>query len=945
MIARLYLLDGHALAYRAYFALTGGAEDAARRWLTSRGEPTAAVFGFTSILLRILEQEQPPYLAVAFDAGHSFRDEMYPEYKATRAKMPEEMRPQMDRIREIVTAFGFPILEKDGYEADDVLGTVAFRTVEQHDLGVKIITGDRDLLQLVRPRIIVTLPGRRLSDAEDYTPERVEQTLGIRPEQVVDYKALVGDKSDNIPGVPGIGPKTAVRLLRAYGDLDGIYAHLHELSKGLRKKLETYREQAYLSRRLAQILTDLPGIHLDLEQARVGQWDLETIDRLFRELEFRSLFRRWTQWLQQQQAPSRGPGQQLRLFDDATVTVGPAPHPGVPDLTTTVVDDEAKLTALVERLNQADLIAIDTETDTLEKMRARLVGISLAVDPHHGHYIPLGHREGRQLPWETVRAALAPALTDPRRGKVGHNVKFDLVVLARHGLWPAPLTFDTMIAEWLCDPASRNLGLKNLAWARLGIQMTEIQELIGKGRHQKSMDQVPIEQAAPYAAADVAVVLRLIPVLQRELEAREVAHLLHELEMPLVPVLARMEMAGVALNRAYLQQLAASLQAQLRALEAKIFEAVGEPFNLNSHQQLAHVLYERLKLQPPPGTRRTSSGLYTTAADVLEAMREQHPVVAWILEHRELSKLLSTYVLALQEQIHPKTGRVHTTYNQTGTVTGRIVSQNPNLQNIPIRTALGREVRRAFVAAPGYVWLSVDYSQIELRIVAHISGDENMIAAFRAGQDIHAATASVIFGVPIDQVTPEQRRLAKAVNFGLIYGMTPYGLSQTVGIPLEQARAFVDAYFRRFPKVREYIDRVLRQAYQQGYVTTLFGRKRYFPELQNPDINVNTRRRAEREAINAPIQGSAADILKKAMLAVDERLRSAGSGARLLLQVHDELDLEVPEDELDATAALVKTTMESVVQLAVPLIADAKVGPNWADLEPWRPPDSSQSSE
>ncbi|NPA31797.1 MAG: DNA polymerase I [Chloroflexi bacterium] len=934
----LYLLDGHALAYRAYFALTGGREDVARRWITSSGEPTAAVYGFTSILLRLLEQEEPPYMAVAFDAGHSFRDQIYPEYKATRDKMPSEMRPQMARIRQIVQAFGLPILELEGYEADDVLGSAAHKGVHEHDLNVKIITGDRDLLQLVSDRIIVTLPGRKLSDAEDFTPRRVMEVLGIRPEQVVDYKALVGDKSDNIPGVPGIGPKTAVKLLQKYGDLDNIYAHLDEIKPSIRKKLIEHRHLAYLSRELARIRTDLP-IEVPLDAARVGQWDPDAVDALFRELEFRTLVRRWRQWLQSRAAAqTQGSTQrQLSLFDTSPAPAEGVPQVGVPNLQVTVVDTPEALADLQRVLEAAETIAVDTETDSLNKMQARLVGLSLAVDPEHGYYIPVGHRTGRQLPWEQVREALRPALTAGSKGKVGHNLKFDYVILARHGLEMTPLTFDTMLAEWLCDPASRNLGLKNLAWVRLDIQMTDISDLIGKGRGQKGMDEVPIAQVAPYAAADVAVVLRLIPVLQADMERRGVAHLLRELEMPLVPILAHMEMTGVAVDTEQLQRLEAKLRQRLAEIETRIYDAVGHPFNLNSPQQLAQVLYDELGLRPPPGTRKTSSGRYTTAASVLEAMRDQHPVVGWILEHRELSKLLHTYVIALREQIHPETGRIHTTYNQTGTVTGRIVSQNPNLQNIPVRTPLGREVRRAFVAAAGYRWLSVDYSQIELRIVAHISGDENMIAAFRAGQDIHRATAAAIFGVPLDAVTPEQRRLAKAVNFGLIYGMTPYGLAQAVGISQEEARAFVEAYFRRFPKVKEYMERTLRQAYQQGYVETLFGRKRYFPELQNPDISVNARRRAEREAINAPIQGTAADILKKAMIAVDETLRQDDTGARLLLQVHDELDLEVPAEAVAQVAPRVKEAMEGVVQLAVPLVAEVKVGPNWDELEPWPP--------
>ncbi len=932
MLPTVYLLDGHAIAYRAYFALTGGVEDVARRWVTSQGEPTAATYGFASILLRML-QEKPDYLAVAFDTGRSFRDDLYPEYKATRAKMPDEMQVQMDRIYQLVEAFGFPILEYEGYEADDVLGSVAHRLVREHeDLGVRIITGDRDLLQLVTERIIVTLPGRKLADAENYTPQRVKEELGILPRQLVDYKALVGDKSDNIPGVPGIGHKTAVRLLQQYGDLDGIYAHLAELSPGVRKKLEAHRELAYLSRQLAQIRTDL-DLSLPLEEARTwARFDLEKVDRLFRELEFRSLAKRLRQILAAREAvpdASQRAAYQPPLF---TVT-----SEGQTTYTTHLVDTPEALADLRARLEKAREIALDTETDSLNKMRAHLVGLSLALSPNEGYYIPVGHRGGPNLPWEMVKEALAPVLTDPRVGKVGHNIKFDVIVLAQHGLFPQPLTFDTMIAEWLIDPDGRNRSLKDLSWKRLGVTITEIESLIGRGKRQKSMADIPVQEVAPYAVGDVVTVLRLKPLQEKELEARQVARLMRDVEMPLVPVLARMEMAGVAVDADYLRALGEELARRLQEIEERMYEEVGERFNLNSPQQLARILYDRLGLKPPEGARKTSTGRYSTAADILEAMRHQHKVVEWILEHRELAKLKSTYVDALLEQIHPETGRIHTTYNQVGAVTGRVVSQNPNLQNIPIRTELGRKVRRAFIAPPGRVLLAADYSQIELRILAHLSQDPGLIEAFQRGEDIHRTTASVIFEVKPEEVTPNMRRLAKAVNFGLIYGMSAYGLSQTVGISVSEARNFMDRYFGRFPKVKEYLDETLRQAYEYGYVTTVLGRRRYFPELLNPAVNVHVRNRAEREAVNAPIQGSAADILKLAMLRVDAFLREHAPDTLMILQVHDELVFEMPQSRVSELAPRIKAMMENVYSLIVPLVVDVQIGPNWADLTPWEP--------
>jgi DNA polymerase-1 len=926
----LYLIDGHALAYRTYFALTAGGSGAAR-WTTRAGEPTAGVYGFASVLLRILEQERPEYLVVVFDTGKTFRDDLFPEYKATRAKMPDDLASQMSRVRQLVDAFNIPRLEVEGYEADDVLGSVS-KNVENQGLGVKIITGDRDLLQLVDDRIIVSLPGRSLSESKDYLPADVAEDMGVLPDQVVDFKALVGDKSDNIPGVPGVGEKTAASLLQEYGTLDEIYAHLDDLTPGLKKRLEEGRESAYLSQKLARIVTDL-NISVDLEKARSEHFDPKHVEALFRELEFRSLFNRLTGLMELYGKTFPNSERQLSLFPAAEVSQEAPEVEG--RIQVQVVNTPEVLDELVSRLKDAQVLSIDTETTSTDQMAAKLVGISLSMRKGTSYYIPVGHTVGSQdqLPWETVKDALREPLTRSRLPKAGHNLKYDFVVLTRHGLRMTPLAFDTMIAEWLVNPTSRSLGLKNLAWVRLGVKMTEIEELIGKGKKQISMAQVPVSDAAEYAADDAEVILRLMPQLQKEMGEKQALHLFEEVEMPLVSVLADMEMAGIALDTDYLQQMSKELDQRLNAIEDRIFEAVGEPFNLNSPQQLSEALFDRLGLDPPDRTRRTASGFYSTAAGVLEALSGAHVVVDWVLEYRELSKLKSTYVDALPEQVNPRSGRVHTSYNQTGSVTGRIASSDPNLQNIPIRTELGRQVRRAFVADTGFQLLSVDYSQVELRIVAHVAQDQAMLDAFRAGQDIHSATAAAIYSVPIDSVTSEQRRHAKAINFGLIYGMSPFGLTRTTDLTLAEAEDFVDSYFRQFPGVKRYLDGMRRKATEQGYVETLLGRRRYFPGLKT-QRNRNIRNREEREAINAPIQGTAADIMKIAMLRVPQALEQSGLSAKMLLQVHDELVLECPDEELHETASLVRKVMREAYELEVPLRTDARSGPNWYEMVP-----------
>ncbi len=924
----LYLLDGHAIAYRSYFALTSGGS---AHFTTSKGEPTAGVFGFAGRLIRLFEQEEPDYVAVSFDTGRTFRHEMYADYKGTRAKMPDDLRGQIERIREMVDDFNIPRVEIDNYEADDVIGSLARWATEEKGLVVKIITGDRDLLQLVTNSIVVSLPDRKNGQDKDYFPEDVLERMGVRPDQIVDYKALVGDPSDNIPGVRGIGDKTAIELLQKYETLDNIYAHLDEIKGRAFKPLSEEREAAYLSRDLARIRTDLPVV-LDLEQARPAHFDPCKVEDLFAELEFRTLTKRLEKMNARLNPTMQAKNAiQSSLFPDADLPISEQQEASDLPFKTVIVQDEASLEACVNELKMAKQIAFDTETTGLDPMLSELVGISLAADPGRGYYIPVGHEKGTQLGLDQIRKALQPILTDLKIEKVAHNAKFDLVVLQQAGFQVTPISFDTMVAEWLINPTSRNLGLKAQAYTRLGVQMTEIEELIGKGKNQITMAQVPIEKAALYAAADAVMTLKLVKPMTQDLVTHVADRLYLELENPLIPILADMEEAGISLDGDLFETFSAELTVEVDRLTEQACLLAGEVFNLNSTQQLSDILFEKLALEPPDRSRKTSSGKYSTSAEVLESMRGLHPLVDIILEYRELSKLRSTYVDALPTQVNPKTGRVHTTFNQTGTVTGRIASQNPNLQNIPIRTELGRKVRQGFIAAPGHKLLAVDYSQIELRIVAHMAQDQAMIKAFKEGQDVHAATAAAIEDVPLGEVTKQQRRHAKAINFGLIYGMSPFGLTRTTDLTLAEAENFVKEYFREFPGVKKWLDNTRLEATRQGYVETLLGRRRYFPALAS-GTSYTIRQRMEREAINAPVQGTAADIIKLAMIRLPEAIKKAGLKTRMILQVHDELIFEVPESELEEATKLVTQVMESALELSVPLLTEARVGHNWAEL-------------
>ena len=917
MSQKLVLIDGHALAYRAFHALP---ED----MKTSQGELTNAVYGFTSMLLNVLRDERPTHIAVTFDKGRTFRHDVYPDYKAHRAKMPDELRSQMERVRQVVETLDIPIFEQEGYEADDLLGTLA-RQARERGVDTLIVTGDMDLLQLVDEHTRVLTSRWRFSDTVVYDLEEVQRRYkGLTPAQLVDLKAMMGDKSDNIPGVPGVGEKTATKLLQQYGSLEEIYKHLDEVQARFRNKLEAGRDLAFLSRHLATIVCDTP-VQLDLDACRVRSFDSEQVMDLFRELEFRSLAERLPETASLEPV---GAARQLGLFGQ-TSAAAPAPSADYQ-----IVADEEALHQLVARLANAPALTLDTETTSTDPMQADLVGIALTGAPRQGYYIPVAAPDGDpQLPPEMVLEALAPLLSDPGLRKCGHNLKYDLTVLQRAGAHLEGLAFDTMIAEWLVNPTSKNLGLKNLAWARLKQQMTPIADLIGKGKQQITMRQVPVERVAPYACADVDMTHRLAAVLEVELKEKHLWSLFTEVEMPLMPVLAAMERAGVRLDATVLEQMSEELAARLGELNARIQKMVGYSFNVNSTQQLSDALFKTIGL-PTQGLRHTKSGHYSTAAGVLEKLRGKHPVIDLILEQRGLAKLKSTYVDALPKLVNPRTGRLHTSYKQTGTSTGRLSSSNPNLQNIPIRTELGRQVRRAFIAEPGWKLIAADYSQVELRVMAHISGDEGLLSAFARGEDIHASTAAAIMGVSLAKVTPEMRRVAKAVNFGLSYGQTAYGLSNTTDLTHAEAEDFIKTYFERFPRVREYIDTTKALATRQGYVETLLGRRRYFPELlPGSKATHNVRQAAERVAINAPIQGSAADIINIATVRLHRALQERGLRARIILQVHDELVVEAPDDKMETVAPLMRQVMEDAFDLKAPLKADLKVGQNWGEME------------
>ncbi len=918
----LYLIDGHALAYRSYFALQRAG------FVTSSGEGTSAIYGFSATLLNVYEKFQPKYLAVTFDKGLSGREKIYAGYKSSRPPMPPELKSQFERIFELVAAFNIPQLTMPDMEADDILGTISQQAVER-GLDVHIATGDRDILQLLGPHVRVQLPQRRGDDVV-YDEAAFRKKYGFEASQLIEHKALMGDSSDDIPGVAGIGEKSATKLLQQYKNLEDIYAHLDEHPTRVRNCLIKGKEMAFLSRELATIMRDL-DIELDIEACIGHEFELKAVDDVFAQLEFRTLRQRLHKF-------------HGDLHGEEASGIAKAEE----EVETVTVRDKQALADLVTVLNSAELIAFDTETTGIDQMAAELVGIALAVDGERGYYIPLNHRTtdgqgqasmfaepvGDQLILDDVIAALRPPLENPRISKTAHNAIYDLIVMQRYGINVAPISFDTLLAEWLSNPISKFLKLKALVAQTLDVQMTEIDELLGRGKDQKTMDQIEIDVAAPYAAADASMTWRLVQPLRDKLEDEGVSELYYKLELPLIPIISQMQRKGVTLDVDFLREMSRQQGNILAGLEAEIYDFGGGKFNINSPKQLNEVLFGRLGL-PTEGLNRTTHG-YSTDTNTLQKLRGQHEIIELIEQFRELAKLKNTYVDALPTLVNPRTGRLHTSYNQTGAATGRFSSSNPNLQNIPNRTEMGRQVRRAFVAPEGYVFLAVDYNQIELRVMAHISQDETLIDAFQRGLDIHAATAAAVFGIALDAVSSEQRDFAKRVNFGLLYGQGAFGLANQTGLKRAEAQEFIDAYFAEMPGVKRYIDETRARVWENGFTETLYGRRRSYPSIKSGRRSRGAANE-ERAAINMPIQGTAADILKQSMINLDAQLSKAGYDAAMILQVHDELVLEVREDDLGAVSPLVVDTMEAALPdgqpLRVPLKAKASWGGNWRDMQ------------
>jgi DNA polymerase-1 len=907
----LVLFDGNAIVHRAYHAFR--ATRPPRVLTVSRtGEVVTAVYGFAQMLLKAISDLKPTCYAIAFDTPvPTFRHKMYDQYKAQRPPTPDELLGQFGRVRQLVEAFNIPIYELDGYEADDVLGTLSKQASEQ-GIETIIVTGDADTMQLISPKVKVLYPKPRgsFSDTTLYDEAAVEDKYSVEPQQITDYKGLVGDTSDNIPGVTGIGSKTAVKLIQQFGSIEGIYASIDKVTpEKTRKILQENEEIARQSKELAIINVRSP-VTLNLDDCQLSNYDRNKVTELFRELEFISLL------------PKLPVMAEAEAGSKVRVEAAPPPERDYH-----IINTSQGLDGLLNKISSAKSLAFDLETTGLDAMSVQLVGISLSLTPAEAYYIPVGHigfEQVEQLPLEQVTGRLRPVLEDPVLAKLAHNGKYDMTVLAEHGVNVSNLTFDTMVAAHLLS--EKSLGLKALAFSRLGIEMTPISELIGSGTKQLSMSQVEIARVADYACADADMTGRLAELLEPELHESGLWKLFTEVEMPLVPVLMYMERNGIALDTKLMAKMAMSLGEQLLKLEAEIYKNVGHQFNINSPKQLGSVLFEELEL---PAQKK--KGNYSTAATVLEELRGVHPIIENILEYRQLSKLKSTYVDALPGLINLKTGRVHTSFNQTRTATGRLSSSDPNLQNIPVRGELGRQVRQAFIAPPGSYLLSSDYSQIDLRALAHLSHDRGLLDAFKHDEDIHAATASRIFGVDSSKVTADMRRVAKTVNFGVIYGMSDFGLEQATELSREEASQFIQSYFEKYPGIKQYLESTKQQARDKGYVQTLLGRRRPIPEINS--ANRQIREAAERMAINMPVQGTSADIIKVAMIKLYQEMNKRRMKSKMLLQVHDELLFEMPSEELEEMQQLVPELMSTAIELSIPLKVDIKSGQNWAELK------------
>ena len=949
---RLFLLDGMALAYRAYYSFIN------RPLINSRGENTSAIYGFVTALMKILDEEKPEHVAVVFDTKEpTFRHRLFPEYKATRQKMPEDMAAQMDRLKEVVRAFSTPLLELPGFEADDIIGTLA-RRAEKEGVLTMMVTGDKDFMQLISPMIKMYRPGKSGGDPELVEEAGVSEKFGVTPDRVTDVLALTGDTSDNVPGVPGVGEKTAIPLIQKYGTLEELYAHVGEIpQKGLREKLITHREKAFLSKHLVTIDTAVP-LELDFHSLRAAPRDTSRLIRLFSDLEFKSLAAR----LRESGASGAGraapppvllPGEEMAppQTPAQTLQAPPAAQQAPPmDMGTdrheyTCVTTAAALEEVVGELMHSRLVVFDTETTSTDPLRAELVGISLSVSERRAWYVPVrwepapgkgtglfgaGGEAGFNntsgaLPRETVLGKLGPVFASHEIRKAGQNVKYDMLVLMNHGLVVNGVGFDTMVASYILRADGQH-NLDALALEALNYRMVSFDELVGKGKQARHITGVPLESVAMYSAEDADMTYRIRERQIPRLREMNLLGLCEEIEFPLIGTLARMEFEGIGLDVPCLREMSKDLERQIENLVTDIHRQAGGKFNINSTRQLGDILFNTLKL---PTVRKTKTG-FSTDVGVLETLSGMHPIIDNLLNYRQLTKLKSTYIDALPSLINPATGRVHTSFNQTVAATGRLSSSDPNLQNIPIRTEIGKSIRKAFIPRPGdSVLMSADYSQIELRVMAHMSADESLIAAFRNGEDIHASTASRVFGVPPPGVTPDMRRKAKEVNFGIIYGIGPFGLGNRLEITQSEAKEIIARYFERFPKVKQYINDTIAGARREGYVATLTGRRRYLPDINSR--NQNIRGNAERQAINMPVQGTAADMIKIAMVRLDRSMSERNLKSRMLLQVHDELVFEVPLGEEKTMTGLVTDGMQDAMPLSVPIKVDIGTGRNWLE--------------
>ncbi len=933
---KLFLIDAYALIYRSYYAFIKNPR------INSKGFNTSAIFGFVNTLEDVLKRENPTHIAVAFDPkGPTFRHEAYEQYKAQREETPEDIRKSLPFIKEIIEAYRIPILEVPCFEADDVIGTIA-KQAEKEGFEVYMMTPDKDYGQLVSDHIYMYRP-RFGSGYDIMGVKEVVQKYGLQSvDQVIDLLGLMGDSSDNIPGCPGVGEKTAQKLLDEFGTIETLLENTDKLKGALQKKVIENKEQILFSKFLATIRTDVP-IRFDADQCLREKPDETKLTEVYTTLEFRTFLNRMN-------SPAEG---KLPIHEDEPVVTSRKSNPEMPvqgslfdvfptetpsvskysnlaDLTTTphvyhLVDNQTKMEHLARFLKQQEFFAFDTETDGTDPLRAGLVGMSFAICENAAWYVPVPADREEAM---KIVALFSPALQDPKSQKIGQHIKFDMLVLRKYGVKIAGPLFDTMIAHYLLNPELRH-GMDYLAETYLQYKPVPIEELIGpKGKKQLSMRDVPIEKAAEYAAEDADVTLKLKNYFAPLLVQAGLEKLFTEIEMPLVYVLAEMEYTGVTLDTDALRLSSDTLTASLARIEEEIYGLAGAEFNINSNYQVGETLFGRLKIDEK--VKKTKTGQYSTSEEVLNKMRSKHPIVEKILEYRGLKKLLSTYIDALPKLIHPETGKIHTSYNQAVTATGRLSSTNPNLQNIPVRNELGREIRKAFTAEDAdSVFFSVDYSQIELRIMAHLSGDERMIEAFRSGADIHAATAAKIYGVPIEEVHADMRRKAKTANFGIIYGISVFGLAERLNIPRAEAKELISGYFNTYPRIREYMDESIRIAKENGFVETIYHRKRFLPDIHSH--NAIVRGFAERNAINAPIQGSAADIIKIAMVRIFNRFEAEGLKSKMILQVHDELNFNVRKTELEQVRQIVLEEMEGAVCLQVPLIADCGEGQNWLE--------------